>query len=131
MLVKVGQGQVLEPLKELPAQAVDAPLGQADHGGHLDIGRRRPQEIDAQELDQGEPQPQHVAGPGVDKVVDDGPEHIGPGQVGAHRNQQAQKDQRQQRRPARHVGEQPQRGLSGVLGFLVAPAHTGAVAPGA
>ena len=121
VLVKVAQGQVLELVEQVLAQAVDAPLGQTDHYGSLAVGGQTADKVDAHQHDDGLGQTGHVGTARPDKVVDDATHHIGAAQVGAYRHQQAAQHRQQRQLAAGEVAQQTADGLAHILGLLESP----------
>ncbi len=84
VLVKVGQGEVLQLVKQVAAQAVHPPLGQADHDGRLAVSGQTAHQVHAHQGQNGPAQAGKVGAARPDEVVDDAPHHIGAADVGAH-----------------------------------------------
>ena len=123
--VEVGQGQLLQLVKQLFAQAVGALLGQPDHNGALEIDGHAAQQVDGHQLEDGKAQAGKVGAARPDKVVDDAPQHIGAADVGGHRGDQTQKHQQQGQRTLGQIAQQTQGGLFQIFGIgeTAAAAH--------
>ena len=121
VLVKVAQGQILELIKQVLTQAVDAPLGQTHHGGRLAVGCQTADEVNAHQHGDGLGQAGHVGTARPDKVVDDAAHHIGAAQVGTHRDHQAAQHRQQRQLAAGEVTQQTANGFAHVLGLLISP----------
>ena len=121
MLVKVAQRQGLETVKQVLAQAVDAPLGQTDHQSGLAVGGHTAGQVDAHQLDNGQGQTGKVGAARPDKLVDDAPHHIGAAQIAAHRQQQKQQYGQQGQLALCQVAHQTAGGFYHIFGFGVAP----------
>ena len=119
--VKIGQGQVLQLVKQVPAQAVHATLGQLDHNGRLAIGGRRAEQLHGDEHQNRLAQPGKVGAARPDKVVDDAPHHIGAADVGGHGQQQKGQHGQQRQLAAGEIAQQTAHRLFQVLGLLIAP----------
>ena len=131
MPVEVAQGQLLQAVKQLPAQDIAALLGQLGHEDGLNIGANGGDGIDAHELEDGLEQiGQHRLGIGPDRgsdMVDNRPHEVGACHRGQRCGHHADQGHKEQQRPAGQIGEHPQGGFLQVLGLLhTAPAPSGA-----
>ena len=119
--VKIGQGQVLQFVKQVPAQAVHPPLGQLDHNGRLTIGGRSGEQLHSDEQQDRPAQSGKVGAARPDKVVDDPPHHIGAADVGGHGQQQKDQHGQQGQFAAGEVAQQAAYRLFQIFRLLIAP----------
>ena len=117
VLVKVGQGELLQGVEEVLPQAVDPLLRQTDHGGGLAVGGQTAQQVNTRQLEDGQPQPGEVGAARPDEVVDDGPHKVRPAQIGAYRHQKAEQDEEQGQLALGEVTHQAAHGLFQVFGL--------------
>ncbi|MPM79474.1 hypothetical protein SDC9_126511 [bioreactor metagenome] len=119
--VKVGQGQLLQLVKEVSPQPVYPLLRQSDHHGGLTIGCRRAEQKNNQQLYEVHTQLADRGISPVKQIVDDDPAgKIGAGQVAKGGECQTQAHGNQQQLVVSEVAQQALNGLPGFLRLLKA-----------
>ena len=123
VLIVVGDGHLLELIKQVLAEPVDGSLAQEAHEQALCIGGNGAAQIDGQQdqelLCKAQPA---LAVPGLtdigdDVIVHDGLEEIAGSQVGNGGDQHGEQHEHKQQLVADHVVQQSQQGALGVLGL--------------
>ena len=121
MLVKVGQGQSLHMVEQIPPQGIGAPLCHTNHHIALEEVAGGGKDVDGQQLQHLRPQAGQgglTGGHCCGDVVDDGARDIGGAHAGQGGSDDAEKCHNEHDWVLSHVAQQTFHGLFGFLGLL-------------